>query len=342
MCARNTRRADCNFYKVIVISCLFVTAPLLDIKDIIPSRMEKNRNKLSFTSSVALLDYECKYNKRVKYFVDDNGEFVPLQVMYSRRFIFNPDRVEKSDITRRVEHKNDWNNILDEMYGYSGNVPLLADKSAENLERSKRRAKSKLVDYILCNPFDLFCTLTLNGDEIDRTDYNAVIKKLNTYLDNRVRRKGLKYIGVPELHKKGGIHFHFLCNSEAMNLTDSGTVSCKGHKKPIKIATADRLKIPVEERQTVYNICDWLLGFTTAIKTYGNKMAVANYVGKYITKGSDKVGGRWYYSGGNLKTPVYDYGRVSFDDVTEFDYEFKCDGGEFKVIDYLKENKIDS
>ena len=177
MCARNTRRTDCNFYRVIVKSCLFVTAPLLDIKDIIPSTLKKNRNKLSFTSSIAQLDYECKYNKRVKYFVDDNGEFVPLQVMYSRRFIFNPDRVEKSDITRRVEHKNDWNNILDEMYGYSGNVPLLADKSTENLERSKRRAKSKLVDYILCNPFDLFCTLTLIK-VIDANDLWCIFLKM--------------------------------------------------------------------------------------------------------------------------------------------------------------------
>ena len=99
-------------------------------------------------------------------------------------------------------------------------------------------------------------------------------------------------------------------------------MSCKGRKKPIKVATADRYGIPVEERQTVYNISDWSLGFTTAIKTYGDVGAVANYVGKYITKNADKIGGRWYYSGGKLNKPFYKYSVVSFDDVTDFDYDF--------------------
>lgn len=283
---------------------------------------------------VYLLDYECKYNCRDKYYINSNGELIHLEKMISKRFIFNPENVSVHN-GERLRAKEKWNKDLDEMYGYSGNVELLYKENP--IDRSKRRAKKKIQDYILCNDFDLFCTLTLNPDEIDTKDYKVVVKKLNVYLDNRVRRNSLKYVGVPELHKKGGLHFHFLCNSEAMRLVDSGTVSCVGKKRPIKIATADKYKIPLEDRQTVYNIADWSLGFTTAIKTYGDVMAVANYVGKYITKG-EKVGGRWYYSGGDLKTPIYKYSRVNYCDVDDYTYDFVCDGGEFKIKDYLQKD----
>lgn len=284
-------------------------------------------------SNSFLLDYECKYNCREKFYVDVNGEVHHLQTMYARRFIFNPDGMETVN-GQRLSDLQEWERNLDEMYGHSGNVKALLEHSESGAERSKRRAKSKLTDIILCNNFDCFCTLTLNPKLIDNKDYNAVIKKLNTFLDNRVRRNGLIYVGVPELHKKGGLHFHFLCNSESLKLVDSGTVSCKGIKKPIKVATADRYGIPDSERQTVYNISDWSLGFTTAIKTYGDVGAIANYVGKYITKNADKIGGRWYYSGGKLNKPFYKYSVVSFDDVKDFDYEFNCGGGDFKVVDY--------
>lgn len=278
-----------------------------------------------------LLDYECKYNCREKYYITPDGELKQLEIMVSRSFVFNPEKVETVN-GQRLRDREEWNKSLDEMYGYSGNIVLECAETPA--ERSKRRAKVKINDIILCNDFDVFCTLTLNPEQIDNRDYKAIIKKLNTYLDNRVRRNGLKYVGVPELHKKGGIHFHFLCNSSALNLVDSGTVSCKGHKKPIKVATADRYGIPDDERQTVYNIPDWKLGFTTAIHTYGYKEQLANYVGKYISKGTDKVGGRWYYSGGDLQRPVYKYSRVSFDDFNNYDYDFNCGGGDFKVKKY--------
>lgn len=294
----------------------------------------KNQRLSSFLCS----DTDVKYNVRRKYIVDDFGEVRLIEEMVSRRFIFNPDGAEVSQKTLNYNHKLDLENTLDEMYGLSGHYQSVTSDE-ENIARSKRRAKRKLFDYIIANDFDVFCTLTLSADKINRYDYNTVIKKLSTYLDNRVRRNGLYYVGVPELHKKGGFHFHFLCNSSALNLVDSGTVSVPNHKRPIKVQTADRLNVPLQERKTVYNISDWSLGFTTAIKTYGERGAVANYVGKYITKGVEKIGGRWYYSGGKLKQPIYKYDRISFDDFKDFDYEFNCDGGNFKVKKYEENYK---
>lgn len=287
------------------------------------------------------LAHEVFYNARVKYKVLSDGTRVPFEIMYCDRFIFNPDGARLSEFSRNVERLEEYREAAEELF--LGALPrggaYVPAKSTEKekIERSLRRARGKLIDLIIANDFDLFCTLTLNNEKIDRNDYEKIIKKLNVFLDNRVRRFGLRYVGVPERHKDGAIHFHFLCNSDGMKLVDSGTVSCSGHKKPIKISTADRLGIPHEERHTVYNIADWSLGFTTAIRTYGSPAAVANYVGKYLTKQlgdklPKKVGGRWYYSGGDLARPAFSYERVSFNDIDSFTYDFECAGGHFKVL----------
>lgn len=273
---------------------------------------------------------QVKYNVRIKSHICD-GQKLPYEVMVCDRFIFNPDGVMRSDYARRLDRLAEYRAAHEEIYGLTyGDVSHYKPEPGSDVERAKRRAKAAIKDLILCNDFDCFVTLTLDAAQIDRDDYGAVMKKLNRYLDNRVRRHGLIYLGVAELHKKGGIHYHLLCNSEALQLVDSGTVSCKGHKKPIKVATADRYGIPAADRHTVYNVQDWRLGFSTAIMTYGPRAAVANYIGKYIAKGC-KVGGRWYYSGGKLCRPIVEYARCSFDSYDTMTYDFDCDGGRFKV-----------
>ena len=258
------------------------------------------------------------FNTRTKYRKDpQTGDLIPYECMYSSKRIFNPDHAELSETSKTG-------------YGLSTYEP----DPVGDLLRSQRRAKGKVFDLIVCNEFDCFATLTLNGDLIDRRDYDVIMKKLNNYLDNRVRRKGLYYLGVPELHKRGGFHFHFLCNAAALNLIDSGTVSCAGHKRPIKVSTANRLHIPMQDRRIVYNVADWKIGFSTAIMTYGSPLAVGNYIGKYITKG-EKVGGRWYYSGGDLERPILRYDNIDFDDVTDYTYAFDVEGiGQYKILRY--------
>lgn len=168
----------------------------------------------------------------------------------------------------------------------NGEITLAGD--VDNLKRAKRRARTAVFDYAMCNPdLDTFITLTLNGEFVDRYDYNAVVKRLNVWLDNRVRRHGLKYIMVAERHKDGAIHFHGLVNHTAVKLENSG-------KKD-------------KRRHVIYNVTDWTLGFTTAVRVWGDRANVCKYIVKYITKGEQKVGGRWYYSGGDLCKPSYTY-----------------------------------
>lgn len=284
--------------------------------------------KKHIPSGLKMTAEQSKFNMRSKYYPQPDGSLKLVEEMCCNRFIFNPDNVEIFHDFRR-EEREDYYRCMVELQHNAKPRPKYKSSVKENIARSQRRAKNALFDLIACNQWDYFITLTLSPNEIDRNDYQAIIKKLNTYLDNRVRRNGLKYIGVPELHKNGGFHFHFLVN-DVLPLGDSGTVKRPDCSRPVKLSTALRLGYNRADLKTVYNISDWGLGFTTAIHTYGEPSALANYVGKYITKSDKKIGGRWYYSGGKLLKPVYTYSRESFGDFVG-DYGFNCDGGAFLI-----------
>ena len=79
---------------------------------------------------------------------------------------------------------------------------------AADLERARRRAAARVRDIALCNEFAYFVTLTLDAKQIERYDIRPVLARMRVWLDNRVRRRGLKYVLVPEHHKDGAIHFH--------------------------------------------------------------------------------------------------------------------------------------
>ena len=69
--------------------------------------------------------------------------------------------------------------------------------------------------------------------------------------------------------------------------------------------------------QVIYNLPRWPWGFTTAIEVYGEYGAAVGYVCKYITKGDDKVGGRWYWHGGKLDKPDVEYLNTDWGEVSQ-------------------------
>ena len=168
------------------------------------------------------------------------------------------------------------------------------DGNADKM-RARRRAKSRLRDLARANNLSVFVTFTLDQTKIDRYDVPQITKKLNVWLDNRVRRKGLCYVLVPELHKDGAVHYHGLCN-DVLARVDSG------HK--------------TKHGRVVYNLPDWPYGFTTAVCIPQEEYSkTVSYVTKYITKSQDKIGGRWFYSGGSLVQPEIELSDMDFDDL---------------------------
>lgn len=189
----------------------------------------------------------------------------------------------------------------------------------DNRSRSSRRAAAALRRLCHCADFKYFVTLTLDAQCIDRYDIPGVIDRMSRWCDNRVRRKGLCYILVPELHADGALHFHGLFN-DALPVRDSGTVTRPDFRKPRKPRSAkQRGEWLTGGGHVVYNLPDWSLGFTTAIELYGDYSRAVNYISKYIRKQdkAGKIGGRWYYHGGQFGEPVADYCDVHLWDVID-------------------------
>ena len=217
------------------------------------------------------------HTARVKAYPDGS-----LEVLACDQAIFHPDGWETSGYKQRPARVRK-----------DPQKPTTQDR--DNRERSMRRARAQVRDLALSNPFRWFVTLTLDQAKVSRYDMAEITRKLNAWLDNQVRRRGLAYVLVPERHKDGAIHFHGFFN-DALEAVDSGHKDSQGHP--------------------VYNLPGWRLGFTTAIQLYGDYHAAVSYVCKYIGKQGEKPGGRWYYSGGCLQRP-----DVSFSDVGPRDLE---------------------
>lgn len=186
------------------------------------------------------------------------------------------------------------------------------ERSEPDVERARRRAASKVRDLALCNDFRWFVTLTLDQQRVDRYDMGAIMRKVNSWLDNAVRRWGLRYVLVPERHKDGAVHFHGFF-SDAVAAVDSGHKDSGGH--------------------AVFNLPQWRFGFTAAIELYGSYSSAVGYVCKYVRKQDEKIGGRWYYSGGALRTPDVSYGDVDVGDLVDAGaYTFCVPGAQFAIL----------
>lgn len=181
--------------------------------------------------------------------------------------------------------------------------------------RSARRARAKLRRLALANSFDYFVTLTLDKSKIDRYDPAAIMKKVNGWLDNMVRRNGLRYVLVPEQHKDGAFHFHGFFAGRSLKVIDSGHKDTCG--------------------EAVYNLPQWGYGFSTAIKLRGEYPRAVGYVCKYIGKqDGQRPMGRWYYSGGALVEPPKLYADLDFEELSNNSdsIEFDTPGGKLLVI----------
>jgi len=223
---------------------------------------------------------EALYNARAKLYPSADGKLYAQDVIIFERSTFNPHGFEPT--TSRQEPRNIWEEAEDAT-------------DSRTLVRSARRAKQRAYDLIMSNPdMQMFVTLTLAPDKVDRANWDEVIRLLSVWLDNRVRRNGLKYVLVPEYHKDGAaIHFHGFMNEAALRLVPSGHYN---------------------RGKTVYNIADFPYGFTTAVRRgseYVDSVRTAKYCYKYMVKaveeGGGKIGGRYFLHGGKLDEPRYIY-----------------------------------
>lgn len=203
--------------------------------------------------------------------------------------------------------------------------PSEESRAAANLARARRRARRAVYDYAMSTDFEYFVTLTVDEKRLNRYDAGEVFRHLHNWLDNHVRRNGLTYVLVPEYHKDGAVHFHALFN-DALPVKDSGTISLPRGGKPRRPRSkAQRAAWLAAGGHVVYNLPAWGWGFTTAIRLYGERAAAVGYVCKYISKAEDKIGGRWYYSGGALRGPAVTSNDLDFDTACQLGDPFEVE-----------------
>lgn len=161
-------------------------------------------------------------------------------------------------------------------------------------ERGFSRARRRVFD-LLCSNIDLNMFVTVTVD-FGAVGYAETVRRLGVWLDNQVRRKGLKYILVPEYDDDmRRIHFHGVVNEGSLTLVNSG------YRRG---------------RKVIYNVTSWKQGFTTAVrigKRDQDWQYVARHVVDYMLKAEyGKIGGRYYLHGGKLAEPIYRYAYADY------------------------------
>ncbi len=226
-----------------------------------------------------------RHNTKIQIYPDGSAKYT-----YCKKAVFQEKGFERAP-------ENNKGNILTEL-----TYKVVEEKAPrDRTDELMRRHREKIRDIVLCNKFQYMLTLTLNKDEIDRYDVDVFKKKLHKWLNNMVERKGLQYVLIPEYHEDGALHAHALING-VFDFTNSGKRDKQG--------------------RAIYNIPEWKYGFTTAVRLDNNIMRVANYVMKYITKGVEKIFGKYFWSSKNIqrepKTVLLD---TPYDKVNEKEYK---------------------
>ncbi len=263
-------------------------------------------------------EIDVRYNTKIKLY--PNGYTNTIYCNFDK---FLDKDFEKSDNTK---YKSASNNFIGPQLDPHTKL-YLEHYQANEAKRTKRtysgeirddnlkRAREKIFDIVLMNDFKYFITGTFaENEDLDRTDPREVIKPLSRWFSNRVQRNGLQYVLTAERHKStNGIHIHALVN-DVLPLTYSGRRLYKG--KAWKEEDILKHEKSFDNYKPIYNIDSWGFGWSTALPCDENKLALARYITKYVTKEDKKIFGKYYWSSKNLqREPQILLARTGFSSV---------------------------
>lgn len=194
---------------------------------------------------------------------------------------------------------------------YIANKKKKTCNEAKAKKDSISRAIQKCYNLGKANEWEYFITLTFNKEKVDRQNYDEVTKKLSKWLNNAKKSNpNMKYLAVPELHKKDkAYHFHLLAsNIPNVNIVDSGYWSYGKYivnkEKPLPKWVKNK-----ELLKTIYNIDSYNLGFSTSTKIEKNENAVG-YILKYLNEdiaNTVPIGKKKYWASKNLDKPKEEF-----------------------------------
>ena len=191
---------------------------------------------------------------------------------------------------------------------YEEYMRILEYDKNKYIHTAASRAKQMIYQKARANKWEHFLTLTFSPDKnVDRFDYRDVGKKVSKWLNHlREECQDLKYLGVPEQHKNGAWHFHFLVSGlDRSRIVDSGKVAAKNSQGKNIVMRKEKAKEKGFTGRTIYNYEKYKWGFSEVTEIENTYKASA-YITKYITKGlyenTDGLKGvKRYWPSKNLK-----------------------------------------
>lgn len=209
----------------------------------------------------------------------------------------------------------------------------------EKLANNICRARNKILEYVLCNDFVFFVTLTLNPAKYDRHNLSNFIKDLGNFIQNYNRRKNadIKYLLIPEEHKDESWHMHGFI----MGLPYDRLELLELHgNRPLPPKIIEKIQkgylvysFPEYENRFGYNL----------FEPIRSKKASALYMSKYLTKDISRnvkeLGNHLYYcSKGLKKAEVIKQGQFLDCD---FNFDFKNEYGGQSFFDMLSDDELE-
>ena len=187
----------------------------------------------------------------------------------------------------------------------SDKLPKLRNVNNDKLLNNIARARNTVFEYALCNDWQYFATLTLDGRKYNRYDLKKYIKDLGSFLYNINKRRDIKvkYLLIPEQHKDGAWHLHGLF----MGFNDNDLVPFtrdmfNNGKIPIYILNHidDNVLFKWQKYSDKFGYC--------VFDKIRDKDRVSSYILKYFSKDMSKsvtdLNARLFYSSHGLKKAV--------------------------------------
>lgn len=161
--------------------------------------------------------------------------------------------------------------------------------NVEKLANNISRASSKVKELVLCNPWDYWCTFTIDKVKFDRYNLKGYVKRLGNFLrdynkycdpDDKV-----KYLLIPEMHKDGAWHMHgFIRGIRQQDLyrNKNGYLSWRQYERTFGFISMKR----IEGERAIEHLSSYMLKYMT----------------KEIRNTIKELGAHSYYSSQGLQT----------------------------------------
>lgn len=153
------------------------------------------------------------------------------------------------------------------------------NENDRKLSQSISRTKRKIFELALCNPWELFGTLTLDSQKYDRTQLSKYREDFAQWIRNlnKKHKCKIKYLLIPELHKDNmNWHMHGFFNELPFSLLNPFQVGDKMGKQIADKVLRGDIVYNWEGYQNKFGFC--------SLEPLRNHEAASKYVTKYITK----------------------------------------------------------